>query len=316
MARILTVTVNPAIDIAASVDRLEADLKLRCADPHTDPGGGGVNVARALRNLGAESDAFVAAGGPTGELLLQLLAKEGVNAIQFPVDGVTRQNFAINETGTGRQYRFILPGPDWRESAWRRALAAIIRLSTDKAYVVLSGSLGPGMPADFYLKAATSFAGTSARVILDTSGPALGAALEQDQAAFFCIRMNRKEAGAFAACALQSPEQAQACAQMLVKRNIAKIVIVTMGEKGAALASADKTFFIPAPRVKTASAVGAGDCFVAAFTLGLWQNWPLKRACAYGVAAASAAMTTPATQLCRPTDTAQYLTEILNHDAS
>ncbi|MGE0409745.1 MAG: 1-phosphofructokinase family hexose kinase [Amphiplicatus sp.] len=311
MADILTVTINPAIDIAASIDRLEADVKLRCADPHTDPGGGGVNVARALKALGADSDAFVTIGGPTGELLLRLLEGEGVNVLRFPIDGVTRQSFTINETATGRQYRFILPGPDWSEPLWRKALSEIIRLSADKAYVVLSGSLAPGVPDDFYLQIARGIADAPTRIILDTSGPALGAALKQERSAFFCIRMNRTEAKAFAGCDLDSPEHAQACAQELAKRDIAQIVIVTMGEKGAALASAEEAFFVAAPRVETVSAVGAGDCFVAAFTLGLSQGWPLKRAGGYGAAAAAAAMMTPATVLCRRTDTDRLFAEIL-----
>ncbi|MEO1240441.1 MAG: 1-phosphofructokinase family hexose kinase [Pseudomonadota bacterium] len=309
MPDILTVTLNPAIDIAANVTRLEARGKLRCHAPHIDPGGGGVNVSRAIKELGGDSLAFVAVGGPIGDWYVELLNSEGVNAVQFEIGGHTRQSFAVTEEETGEQYRFVLPGPTWSKDESERALAEIIALSENKSYIVLSGSLPPGAPDDFYSRIAASIPNKITRVVLDTSAAALTTSVKKSTKSFYCIRMNTREAQQFGK-SLFAETDATSLAKALVDRQVAEVVIVTHGEKGAVLATQNLSLSITPPQVKVVSAVGAGDSFVGAFTLGMSKNWSLRAACRYGVAAAASAMTTPATVLCQKDKVLRYLSKI------
>src|SRR5271157_2905904 len=111
MGTIVTLTMNPALDIATSTDRVEPTHKLRCTEPRYDPGGGGINVARAVRALGGEADAIFPAGGAAGEMIRHLLDQEDVAYDVIAIDGFTRESLTVEERATGDQFRFILPGP-------------------------------------------------------------------------------------------------------------------------------------------------------------------------------------------------------------
>lgn len=141
MPDILTITLNPAFDVSSSVDKVVPGPKLRCEPPRHDPGGGGVNVSRAIQRLEGRSLAFVALGGGTGALLRALLDAEGIRVVQFHVAGNTRQSFAVLETSTMRQFRFQLPGPVWPEAQTAAMLADLGTHMLPGRVAVLSGSL-------------------------------------------------------------------------------------------------------------------------------------------------------------------------------
>ena len=152
MPKIVTLTPNPAIDLSTAVERVVPSLKLRCAQPRRDPGGGGVNVARVVKRLGGDVEAILPVGGFTGELLRRLLEKEGISSCLIKAQAETREDFSVTERGTGSQYRFVLPGEPRRESEWRKCLEALG--ARKPSFVVGSGSLPPGVPDDFYARAA------------------------------------------------------------------------------------------------------------------------------------------------------------------
>jgi 6-phosphofructokinase 2 len=238
MIEILTVTMNPAIDIATRIARLTSGRKLRCDEPRLDPGGGGVNVSRAIKELGGKSTSFIAVGGMTGDLLVQLLAEHGIDPICFAIDGLTRQSFAVLEDESGQQYRFVLPGPKWPDSLWQEALVEMAKLARDTKYIIVSGSLPPGIPDDFHASLTAAVGSSGAHVVLDTSGPALKAAVSPGKPEIHCIRMK------------------MAFAQGLVNRHAASIVIVTSEQRGALLATRDEAFRIgPGPRTSSGPAV-------------------------------------------------------------
>ena len=110
--KIATLTMNPAIDKSSAVNQVVAEWKLRCESPEYEPGGGGINVSRAIQKLGGESAAFYAAGGLAGRMLSDLLDREGLLHRAMSIAGVTRENFTVMEKSSGRQYRFGMPGPD------------------------------------------------------------------------------------------------------------------------------------------------------------------------------------------------------------
>ena len=151
---IVTLTVNPCIDESAAVDQIVPDRKLRCGPPRYEPGGGGINVARAIRKLGGEALAIYPAGGAAGELLRALLTQEGVAQRPLSISGWTRENFNVREETTGRQLRFVLPGPELSAADRERVFDAVARLDPFPAYLVASGSLPPGVPPDFLARVA------------------------------------------------------------------------------------------------------------------------------------------------------------------
>lgn len=307
-APILTLTLNPALDITVTTEKLLPRRKLRCTTPRYDAGGGGANVSRVIRELGGHSLAFVATGGPTGDRHLELLQAEGIDTLAHAAAGDTRFSLTVMEEASGEHYRFVLPGP--AQSAHEEQ-AMLIAIGTAVAeggvrYVVASGSLPPGVSPDFYGQVARTAEASGARLILDTSGEALAASMSGRP---YCIRINHHEAGEL--LGLAGPVDVAAAERLtrkLVDEGAATIAIVTVAEAGAVVASAgDGRFQIHPPHVSVVSTVGAGDSFVGALALGLSRDWPLERAVRYGVAAAAAAVTTEATRLCRREDTEQLL---------
>ncbi|HWA63579.1 MAG TPA: PfkB family carbohydrate kinase, partial [Caulobacteraceae bacterium] len=174
---IATLTVNPAVDVSAEVDRLEPERKLRCEAVRHDPGGGGVNVARVIRRLGGDALAVLAAGGDAGARLSRLLAAEGVETRAVPIAGETREDFTALDRSSGRQYRFVLPGPQLARAELQRIVSQTVGLTPKPSVVVASGSLPPGAPPDLYGRLARRLARRGVRMALDASGPALAAGL-------------------------------------------------------------------------------------------------------------------------------------------
>ncbi len=295
MPAIHTVTLNPALDIASSVDRLEPQRKLRCAAPRFDPGGGGVNVSRAIRELGGTSRAFVVLGGRTGDQLRALLAQTGLDCDFWTVEDETRFSFMVMEEKTGLHYRLVMPGAALTTGESERILAHLCaQIAPDPGFVIASGSLPPGVPVDFYGSLARICRDAGARLIVDTHGEALNAAARNRP---YLIRLNHLEAQELVGGA--ADDAAHTLARRLIDHGLAEVAIVTLGERGAIVASQACLIEIRPPKVAMRSSVGAGDSFVAALTVGLARGWPLDSAARYGVAAAAAAVTTEATELCK-----------------
>src|SRR5512143_3270454 len=141
MASIVTLTMNPALDIATATDTVVPTHKLRCEAPRYDPGGGGINVARAVHALGGDALAIFPAGGAAGETITRLLRAEGVPYEAVPIAGFTRESLAVEERRSGLQFRFILPGPELGTADQQRCLDRLAAAASQAAYVVASGSL-------------------------------------------------------------------------------------------------------------------------------------------------------------------------------
>ena len=190
LKQILTITLNPTIDMSSSVENVFPEHKLRCGSAFYEPGGGGLNVARAIHQLGGNARALHFCGGPTGDILRALLDKAAVEQEAVTIEGWTRESVTILETATGQQYRFVMPGPTFTEAEWRGALERIAKMEAMPELVVASGSLPPGVPDDFYAQLARIVRERGSRFILDTSGPALSAAV---RAGVFLIKPSLRE---------------------------------------------------------------------------------------------------------------------------
>jgi len=306
-APILTLTLNPALDMASDVPHLIPDEKLRCTDPRLDPGGGGLNVSRAIHALGGESLALVALGGLTGDRLAELIRREGVMFLGITGPGETRQSLTVTETASGRQYRFMLPGPVWGAEDQERVFMLLRAAGKPGGFAVISGSQPPGVPKNF--PALLAAAMTGMRVVLDTSGAALVEAVTNPLPGLEVLRMDDDEAAQLAGHPLDSRSDTADFAQSLVRRGIARKVIVARGADGSVLAGAEERLFCKAPKVKLRSRVGAGDSFVGGYVLGLARGLTEAGALSQGVAAAAAAVMSEATELCRREDVDRLLPE-------
>ncbi|MDP2582155.1 hexose kinase [Shimia thalassica] len=302
MRDILTITLNPAVDLSTAVDVVTAGPKLRCARPCTDPGGGGINVSRAIRELGGDSRTFVALAGHTGDKLADLLAMEGIFCLSFKGPGETRQSLAVTDTTTKEQFRFVMPGPEWSQPQVESLLETLSQHVQHGSLVILSGSLPPGMPDGFLAKLCDTVHRHGADLVADLSGDPLARLVTDKTVRAHILRMDQHEAETLNGAPLPSRAETADFAQSLIHKGAATLVIVARGADGSVLATSDTALHVAAADVPVKSKVGAGDSFVGAFTLALAQGSPLANAMQRGAAAASAAVMTEATELCRRDD--------------
>lgn len=298
MTAIVTVTFNPAIDKITRVDRVVPERKLRCERPRADPGGGGINVARAVHRLGGEAAALWSRGGRMGRLLGDLLDGEGIPNRPVDVREGTRENIVIGDETSGQQFRFNMPGPRLDEEETRRWLEAIAGLGPEPAFAVLSGSLAPGMREDAYAEVIRALP-PGCRAILDTSGEPLRQGLE---AGVYLVKPNLRELGQLAGRDIEGDEDVGAASKRLVDRGKAAAVLTSLAQGGAILVTAGEIRQVRAPTVKIRSRIGAGDSMVAGVVLALSRGLSLWEAALFGVAAGSAAVMAPGTELCRRAD--------------
>ncbi|WP_246026717.1 1-phosphofructokinase family hexose kinase [Paracoccus luteus] len=308
-APILTVTLNPALDIATAVDSVVPEIKLRCDAPQVDPGGGGINVSRAIDRMGGRSTALVAVGGGAGARLATLLAQAGLTVLRLDAPGETRHSLSVTDRGTGQQFRFVLPGPEWGTLDVRAALDALAAAAPRDGLVVLSGSNPPGVPPEFAAMAAARLTPTGSRLIVDTSGKALASVAAAQGAPVELLRMDDAEAATLCGAPLPTRADTADFAARLAASGAARTVIIARGPDGNIIATPDGRWHVAAHDVPVASKVGAGDSFVAGYALGIARGWPVADAMGLGAAAASATVMTPATDLCRPADVERLFAE-------
>jgi len=292
--KVLTITLNPAIDIATELETLLPGRKLRCDEPRFDPGGGGINVARTITKLGGDVRAFVVAGGSSGAMLRDLCEAEHLDTVWFDIEGRTRELLKVSERESGNIYRFVLPGPPVRDREQAEIIERVAEMSGNFEYVVASGSLAPNMPDDFHARLAARVRAVGARFVVDTSGDALKQAVE---AGLYMIKPDMHEAAELAGRDLADSEHDQeALVQQLLDKGT-EIAIVTLGANGAFAGDRNgKRVRMRPPRVEERNPVGAGDAFLGAAIYALSEGEPLEDAVRLAVAAAAATVQTLGTQ--------------------
>jgi 6-phosphofructokinase 2 len=298
--RIVTLTMNPAIDRTLMVDRVVPERKLRTGPPRFEPGGGGVNVARAVVRLGGDALAVFPSGGDAGRLLERLLAEELVPFKAIRISGLTRENITIEETSTRQDYRFVVPGPEVDAIDVEACYETMLALIDPGTYVVASGSLPTGVDHAFMASLANEAKRRSARFVLDSTGEPLRRALE---AGVFLCKPNLRELCDIAGTELNDDLSQEAAVRALIDRGSAEIVLASLGAGGALLAWREGLARLRTPTVPIRSRVGAGDSTVGAMVKRLAEGWPVLDAATYGIAAGAAAVMTHGSELCRRPDT-------------
>jgi 6-phosphofructokinase 2 len=307
MPDIATITINPAVDIFVNVSRVEPTKKLRCSAPKRDPGGGGINVARVAHRLGRTVIAIYPTGGAIGKLLQRLIEREGIESVVTPSHVETRENFTALETETGEQYRFVLPGSALHRPEWEACLDKLVTLPEKPKIIVASGSIPPGVPDDFFAAVARHAKRVGAKMVLDTSGDALKAALAEGVS---LIKPNQVELSDFVGAPLDTDNDRITAARTLIRDKRVEAVALTLGEDGALLVTTKGAWRAEPMQIEVVSTVGAGDSFLGGMVAAIAAGQPLEDAFRMGVAAGSAAVMSPGTELCQEADVARLLPEV------
>jgi 6-phosphofructokinase 2 len=289
---VVTITLNPALDDSFSVPRLVPGSKMRGSTPRFDPGGGGINVARVLHVLGVPTSAVFPRAGHLGRALTELLENERVpfEAIEFP--GETRLSHHVRDLSTGLEYRFVLPGIPLSSVDLDRCLHTARRAARHAAYVVLSGSLPPGVSADVVRRVRCLSDAIGARLVVDASGGALGHAHGA-----YLIKPSVRELKDHLGLELDSLDDQLAGARELLVATGAKVVLLSRGHLGVALVTPAGTQLLPAVGGNLVSGVGAGDALVAGTVAGLVHGWAPSRATRLGLACSAAMIETEGTSI-------------------
>ena len=298
MPAIVTVTFSPCIDKSTTVNRLVPDVKLKCAAPVLEPGGGGINVARAIKKLGGDALAIYPAGGYTGKFFTALLREEAISTMVIETSNETRENIIVLEESANRQYRLGMPGTMLTANEWPEILKKLEAVK-EAEFIVASGSLPPGVPDDIFARIAAIARKNNAKLVADTTGKALQQAVDGGA---FLIKPNLGELSVLLGKEYLQKEEIVDAARLLLKDSECQAVVVSMGGEGALLVTQNlATRFVP-PAVERKSTVGAGDSMVAGIVFMLSKEADLAAAVKFGVACGTAATLQPGTELCRRAD--------------
>ncbi len=295
--RIVTLTLNPAIDLACKANSVVPVHKIRTTAEQFDAGGGGINVARVLRTLGVDALAILMAGGTTGQFLRELLDEKGIEYLIIPILGRTRISLAVHESSTGREFRFVPAGPVVAQAELNELLETLDKIESE--WLVASGSLPPGVPDDFYSTLARLAVRRGIRFVLDTTGIALKHALGQGVT---LIKPSLGELESLLGRSIGDRHEQELAALELVRAGAAQFVVLSLGAEGAILARNEGVLRLSAPNVPVRSSVGAGDSFTAGMILGLSRGDAPEEAFARGIATGAAAVMNYGTAHLLPAD--------------
>jgi 6-phosphofructokinase 2 len=304
---IVTITINPAVDIFVSTTKVEPTRKMRTSAPKRDPGGGGINVARAAFRLDAPVTAIYPASGAIGRLLTRLLEREGIVSVVTPSHAETRENFTAYEDDSGEQFRFVLPGSPLHRAEWEAVLHELENLKTRPKFVVASGSVPPGVPRDFFAKVSAIAKRLGAKAVVDTSGDALKAAIDEG---IYLVKPNLNELSDLCGKPLDTDDARIAACRDMIKAGEAEIVALTLGVDGAMLVTRDAVWRAQPMPIDAVSTVGAGDSFLGGMVASLAKGDAIEDAFRVAVAAGFAAVMRPGTELCHKEDVERLMPQI------
>ena len=295
--KVITLTLNPALDKNAKIDGLVPGSKLRCHSIRHQPGGGGINVSRLLKRLDLESYCVYPSGGDTGAYLTALLKEEGLEPHPVTIKDWIRENLSIVDTKTNLQYRFGMPGNELSENELESIKKNISKYLDTGDFLILSGSLASNLPQNFYSELIQYFSDKNPKILVDTSGPSLLRALEHP---VYLIKPNQRELAQLAGKEFLSNFEQEHFAKELVDSGKAKYVAVSLGAKGAFLACKEGVFYQSTPSVQVKSTIGAGDSMVAGLIYGINKGYKPIDILKMGVACGVATIMSEGTSLANP----------------
>jgi 6-phosphofructokinase 2 len=276
---------NPSVDKSSSVESIVPERKLRCSYPKYEPGGGGINVSRALQRLGINSCTFFTSGGRTGALLEELLKKEGLDMEAIHIESTTRENLVMVETSTNQQYRFGFPGEMITAEEQQKILHFADHLHPFPDYVVISGSLPSEVQPQFISLLINKYKLKGSRIVVDTSGESLKSAVKEG---VFLMKTKVGELASLVGRNAMEDADVDAAARHIISQGKVSLIVVSLGARGAILYSKNEKLQMAPPVVKVRSTVGAGDSMVAGIVSVLVRQGPLEEILRMGIACGSA----------------------------
>lgn len=304
---IITLTLNPSIDYIMQVPEIHAEDTLRASAAFFQPGGKGINVSRVLTRLGVVNRAWGFCGGDTGQWLRDDLAMEEVPHEFIQTRQETRINTIITEVSTHKQIRVSAKGGEIHHVELQSLKKALAALSSDVSWLVMGGSLPPGVESDIYRKLIAQAKAKGISCLLDADGESLTQGLKANPDV---IKPNRYELARLLDRPLESHKAMVEGAKELIDSGQVAMVVVSLDKSGALLVSKDEVLYGEAPQVEVKSKVGAGDAMVAGLVYGFDKKLPLEDTLKHGLACGTAAVITPGTELSRMEDVNQLYPQI------
>ena len=297
-----TLTVNPGVDVSFEVTELLAGEKVHARRTRYDPGGNGINVSRALHRLGRTSETCCLVAGESGQFLRRLMNAEVESSHFIEVDGETRVNCTVVEPSPWVQYEVSGIGPevDTDELA---AITDLFLKRTGQGIGVLTGSLPPGVPTDFYARIADRLRLQGARAVVDASPDLLRASLP---ARPFLIKPNRLELEGLVRRPLTDMKELVQVGQSLLDAGIGNVCI-SLAADGALLLTDSAVYQGTIEPVEVCSTVGAGDSLLAGLVAALSAGADPADALRLGLACGTGTSVQPGTQLFDPQSLDDYL---------
>ena len=305
-ALIATVTLNPSLDQHITVDGLVVDGTNRWSRLHRYAGGKGIDVSRAIYEMGGRTVAYGFIGGSIGRAVEILLDEEGVPFSFTPIHRETRTNFIITDSKSSRQTRIDAPGPHISKGEWERFRRKMLRIRPSPDLIVAGGSVPPGIHNDVYYTTIMEAKAFGVRTILDSDGQWLAKGVKAKP---YLIKPNVQEAEGLLDRELPTEEAIIKATLDIVDLGI-EIAVISRGKDGIIAATKKEILKVVPPPVKVRSAVGAGDCTIAGLALKLANAEPLAEACRLAVAMGTAAVLTPGTELARKADVEKLLPQV------
>jgi 6-phosphofructokinase 2 len=304
---IATVTLNPSLDRTITVNGLVIDETNRWISTRLYAGGKGIDVSRAIHEMGGKTVAYGFVGGVAGRTVEILLDEEGVPFSFTPIEQETRTNFIIGDTETAQQTRIDAPGPRISKKEFDRFHSKMRRISPRPDLIVVGGSIPPGLPVETYYDIISEAKYFGIRCMLDSEGKWLEAGIKAKP---YLVKSNIHETEM-----LIAREMTDEAAIVEAARNIVgmgtQIAVISRGKDGIIAATEDEVIKAVPPEVKVKSTVGAGDCLIAGMAIRLARGKQLLEACRLATAMGTACVLTPGTELCHRADVERLLPQIM-----
>ena len=306
---IVTLTPNPAIDHTVTLDNFVPEDANRIVSSRSDPGGKGINVSRVLLELGCESLATGFISGGRGRFIEHALHEQGIYTDFLHTPGQTRTNITIIDRKHNTTTILNERGPETDRNHVPHLLQRLRRHLRPGDWLVIGGSIPPGLDSGLYREVITLARSRGVRCILDADGQPL---LQGIAAKPFLVKPNRTEVERMLGRMRRRADPLREAAEQIHAAG-AEVVVLSQGAKGAIVVSDEGAWRIYPPAVSADSTVGTGDAMVAGLVQVLSQGGPLPDALRLGAAAGAATALTAGTQLCRRADVVRLLSRVQVH---
>jgi 6-phosphofructokinase 2 len=302
---IYTLTLNPALDRTLWVAKIRSDDSNRIEREEKYAGGKGIDVSKVLTHLGIKNKALGFVGGFAGEELEGLLVNQGISCDFISISGETRTDIIVYDMSTKSQTEFNAQGPTIQSFELMKIIHKIEKLERAD-FIVISGSLPPGVHPEIYRRIIEISRAKGAKVFLDTDGEALKVGI---QGLPDVIKPNIHELSRLVGEDLKEMNEITSAARNVLAQGV-DTVLVSLGAQGMLLVSHKEQYHAVPPRVEVINTVGAGDSAVAGFVYGMIKGKDLRDSLIFAVAAGTATTLRPGTALCEEEDFLKLVPQI------